>query len=89
MAICEHLLDEEANGLQWTLGISVSIRPDLLRKQAYGNYSKDERRYQDDEDENEEPQDSLGQTRFQYSFLNMLIRCIIRKVPQKCLRYFQ
>ena len=89
VAICEHLLDEETNALQWTQGISVSIRPDSLEKQAYGNYSKDERRYRDNEDENEEPKDSFGQTRFQYSFLNMLIRCIIRKVPQKSLKYFQ
>ena len=89
MAIYEHLLDEEANGLQWTRGISVSIRPDLVGKRAGGNYSADERDNLDSEDELKEPNDTFGQKQFQHVFLNMLIRCIIRKVPGKSLKYFQ
>ena len=89
MAICEQLLDEQANGLQWTLGISVSIRPDSIEVQTCGSYSGDDRLNLDPDDEREDPKDTFGQMRFQPRVLNMLIRCIIRKVPRNRLKYFQ
>ena len=66
----------------------MSIRPDRVGKQACGNYSADERRDLESEDELKEPNDTFGQKQFQHVFLNMLIRCIIRKVPEKSLNYF-
>ena len=82
-------MNDEANGLQWTLGISVSVRPDVVEKQARGNYNEELRLDLDSEDEALEPKDTSGQKHFQPRVLNTLIRCIIRKVPQQSLRYFQ
>ena len=89
MAKYEQLMDEEANGLQWTLGISVSIRPDVVGKQVYGHYNEEVRLNMESEDEITEPEDAAGQEHFQSRVLNTLVRCIIRKVPRQCLRYFQ
>ena len=82
-------MDEEANGLQWTLGISVSVRPDVVEKRVRGNHNEELRLDLDSEDGTLEPKDASGQNRLQARVLNTLIRCIIRKVPRQCLRYFQ
>ena len=85
----EQLWDEEASGLHYTLGISVSIGPDLVGTQTGGDCSQEERLNSECEDEMEVAENTNVRKGLQHCFLNMLVRSIIRKVPRKRLKYFQ